>query len=392
MMRTGSCQRIVFRRLWPVAALLMLCAIPDSAYTQADFFSYKGYVKQLGSLSVNDQLTKSEYNNIIQLRLETTWRLASGWRVQADARNRYFTGHTVRNFPGYGDLLESDPGYFNLSHNFVDSHNMILNTMVDRLHLSYVNGPWEMHVGRQRLNWGKSMVWNPNDLFNAYAYLDFDYEERPGTDAVNVQYNWSFASSLEVGVKIADDFDESVIAAMYRGNIGTYDIQLLAGKYLERFVMGAGWSGYVKGAGFKGEVSYFTPKEDISGSFSASLGSDYMFSNGIFGSVELLYNGGWKRGLNPLESISQPPSASNLFISDTGYFLNASATPHPLMNIGFGLMGSFTRSIVVVIPQFGYSLAENLDFLVLVQTFRGTVFDEQTDMPNVLFARFKWSF
>lgn len=31
------------------------------------------------------------------------------------------------------------------------------------------------------------MAWNPNDWFNTYNYFDFDYEERPGTDAIRVR-------------------------------------------------------------------------------------------------------------------------------------------------------------------------------------------------------------
>jgi hypothetical protein len=94
-----------------------------------------------------------------------------------------------------------------------------MHSNIDRMHLSYINGPWEVHAGRQRVNWGRTFVWNPNDLFNNYAFLDFDYEERPGVDALTAQYNWDYASSLEVGIRLGDNWDESVLASMGSGKL-----------------------------------------------------------------------------------------------------------------------------------------------------------------------------
>ncbi len=375
-----------------ILMLLLTIGVQIVAQGQSPKFTYKGYVKELGGLSFNDNLSTARFDNIIHNRIETTWRLNNQFRFQLDARNRIFTGYTVSNVPNFGNFLSNDPGFVDLSENWVDNSFLIFNSHIDRLHASYISGAWEAHIGRQRINWGKTMVWNPNDLFNAYAYLDFDYEERPGTDAINIQYNWSFASSVEVGYKVANNANESVFAAMYRGNLGTYDVQFLAGRYQERFTLGTGWSGYIKNAGFKGELSYFFAGDGQDASLSASLGSDYMFASGVFGSVEVLYNGGHQRNLNTAAAIAQPPSASNLFVSDTGYFLNAVTSAHPLVNFGVGVMGSFTQELIVLIPQTSISLAENVDLLVLMQTLHGSAFAQTIDTPNVVYSRLKWSF
>lgn len=239
------------------------------------------------------------------------------------------------------------------------------------------------------------MVWNSNDLFNAYAYLDFDYEERPGTDALYVSYSWSYASSVEAGYRIGKSLDESVIAGMLRGSLGEYDVQLIAGNYLDQLTLGLGWSGYVKSAGFKGEASYFHPREnffDESGHITATLGGDYMFSNGIYTTAELLYNGGWNRSGNPLGQLTRPPSASDLFIAETGYFANAAFQIDPLTSITGGVMGSFDRKMVILIPQFTRSITENIDLLILAQLLKGSVFSNLIETPNVFFFRVKWSY
>ena len=351
-------------------------------------FQYKGYLKELGILSVSNDLGTVRFDNIVHHRLETVWHFGDAFSMRADVRNRWISGYTARNMPGYGGLIGTDPGFLELSHNWIDRRGHILNSSIDRLHGSLEGEKWEVHLGRQRMNWGKSMVWNPNDLFNTYSWLDFDYEERPGTDAVRVQHNWGFASSAEIGYRIARDADQTVMAGMWRGNRGTYDLQGIAGYYGGDWVIGGGWSGYIESSGFKGEASLFLPD----GTLTASVGGDHMLDNGVYVTGELLYNGGFDDHPGSEASLFRPPSADNLFIAKTGYFLNASGSPHPLVSVGVGLMGSFTRSVHIMIPQASYSVAENVDVLLLAQLLRGRSLQEFTDTPNGIYLRLKWSY
>jgi hypothetical protein len=369
---------------------MILLLLSESVHAQVLDYSNRGYLKQLSNISLNDNTNEVNYDNIIQFRIENTIQIAPFFRLNADLRARYFTGHTVRNMPIYGEMLDVDNGYIDLNRNLIQSHNMILNTMIDRMHLNYTMNDWEITLGRQRLNWGKTTVWNPNDLFNTYSFLDFDYEERPGTDALHLLYSWGFASSLELGVKLVDTFSNNVIAAMYRSNFKTFDFQLIIGKYEERYTLGGGWSGYLGNAGFKGEISYFMPLKTSGYTFISSVGADYMFSNGIFGSAELLFNSTDDEGRDLL--LLETPSATNIFISDTGYFLNFSRTPNPLSNFSLGVLGSFTDRIMILIPQAGFSLSEEIDLLVLMQSYRGGWFDARIATKNLLYLRFKWSF
>lgn len=358
---------------------------------QSASFTYKGYLKSLGQLSHDDSFSDLRYDHILHNRFETVWRISRSFRIQADARSRLFAGYSVQNLPLFGDFIARDAGYVDMNFNWIDNNRFVLNTHIDRLHASYVDGPFEVHLGRQRINWGKTLVWNPNDLFNAYAFLDFDYEERPGTDAFNVQYHWSYASSLELGVRFGQNEMERVYAAMYRGNIGTYDFQVVAGLYQESFVAGGGWAGYIGNAGFKGELSYFF-MDEAKNTLSMSIGADYMFSNGVFGTFEFLYNGGYNDFIDPALSLSSQPTASNLFISDTAVYLNVSGSVTPLINVSAGILTSPTKSIFIVIPQVSWSVAENLDILFLAQNLRGNVFDNVTNLNNYWFLRLKWSF
>ena len=84
--------------------------------------------------------------------------------------------------------------------------SVVFNTTIDRVFLEYNKNDWEVRVGRQRINWGINLAWNPNDVFNAYSFFDFDYEERPGSDAIRIRKYTGIASSVELAANITDDF------------------------------------------------------------------------------------------------------------------------------------------------------------------------------------------
>ncbi len=384
-MKSINSNRIIF-------GLVMLISTSNLI---AQPIQFRGYVKELGSLSISDDITTINYDNILHNRIESTWDVSEAFELKVDFRNRILSGYSVRNTPFFADFLDDDPGYADLSWTPFESDDHILHSTIDRAQITYFNGPFEATFGRQRINWGQTFVWSPNDLFNAYAYLDFDYEERPGTDAFSAQYAWGFASSMNVGYRFGDSIDESVFAIMYRDNLNEYDIQILAGSYFDQLMVGTGWSGYVNDAGFKGEISYFHPKSSSTkenGTLTATAGFDYMLPNAVYLTGELLYNGGFDDSENALAQISQPPTADNLFISETGFYLNGSFSVSPLTSISFSTLGSFDESILIFIPQLSYSISENTDFLILSQILRGNNLTSLTETPNVLFFRLKWSF
>lgn len=65
---------------------------------------------------------------------------------------------------------------------------------------------------------------------------------------------------------------------------------------------------------------------------------------------------------------------------------------HPLVSANIGVLGSFTRSVHILIPQISYSVSENVDALLLAQVLRGGALQAATDTPNALFLRIKWSY
>ncbi|MDZ7771289.1 MAG: hypothetical protein U5K31_00855 [Balneolaceae bacterium] len=354
-----------------------------------------GYLKELAHISTDNAFKRFRYDNILHHRLESSWSISRALTVQADMRTRLLTGYSIRHGAGLKEYYEHDSGYADLSWVWHSGEQTLIHSNIDRLHLSWFSGDLEVHAGRQRINWGRTYIWNPNDLFNNYAFLDFDYEERPGVDALSAQYNWSYAAGVEGAWRMGRDLEGSVLAGMVRESWGSYDVQFLGGYYRRQIVVGAGWAGYLGQAGMKGEVSWFHPEDELletAGHLTATVGVDYMLPFGIYLQGEVLYNGGYRRTGEPLARLVRPPTADNLFIARSGWFLNASYQLHPLISSSLGVMGSFDRPLAVIIPQASYSLGENLDLMVLAQLLKGRLFRASLDTQNLFFLRLKYSY
>ena len=108
-------------------------------------------------------------------------------------------------YPFYHDAVVRDEGYADMTWSLANDTSYFAYTTLDRAYVQYTKGNFSTTIGRQRINWGISPVWNPNDLFNAFQYLDFDYEERPGADAARLEYYVGEASSVEAAFKLAEN-------------------------------------------------------------------------------------------------------------------------------------------------------------------------------------------
>lgn len=147
-----------------------------------------GYIKNLQEFSFVDRLEQLQWTTFLHNRLNFKYIPSNSITARLEVRNRVFYGDNVKNITGFSDYISQDNGIVDLSWNIIDNKDLLFNTTIDRALINYTKGDWDITVGRQRVNWGMNLVWNPNDIFNTYNYLDFDYEERPGSDAIRIQY------------------------------------------------------------------------------------------------------------------------------------------------------------------------------------------------------------
>ena len=393
----------------------LLFLLPWLASAQDDEprkYDVGGYVKYLHSATFADLPVPGTppgfsyfplTNNFFHHRLNLFYYPKPAWTVSVQMRNRLFWGEQVKLDPTFGQQIDQYPGLLDLSVRWVDNENLLLHSIFDRAYLKYSQDKWDITLGRQRINWGVTTIWNPNDLFNALNFLDFDYEERPGNDALRIQYFPGILSRAEIAIA-PGRYDSTWIAAgLYRFNAKGYDVQVLGGYYNGDLAVGGGWEGSIGAAGFKGEGTYFTPLEglspDTSATFSGALSADYMLSNGLYLSGGLLYNqrggevaNGQTASLFTGTLNAQPLSPKNLFPAEWTFSLTASGQPHPLVSLNGTVLYSPQDHLTVAVPTVSYSIKENWALDLVGQVFLSEVQEDFQHVASSVFFRLKWSY
>jgi len=211
-------------------------------------------------------------------------------RIHSGIRTLLNYGEIIESSNAYADMLKTDDGFVNMTKMWASGKSYTLHTNIDRAFIEYSNGDFQTTIGRQRINWGIGLVWNPNDIFNTFSYFDFDYEERPGSDAINIQYYTNMISSVQLVSQL--DYNNNLkIAGKYKFNVSNYDIQLIGGYHNKEVIFGTGWAGSIKDAGFRGEISYFSSQKDtINNALIATIDADYLFKNQLYLHAAFLYN------------------------------------------------------------------------------------------------------
>jgi hypothetical protein len=382
------------RYLSIIFTLILVTECPGFSQEKQKFLTLNGYISTLQSVMFDSLSGPFINDNLIHNRLNLKGYINDHLTFAAEFRNRLFTGDMVKSGPEYSESIGSDQGLADLSWNIMNKQSFFLNTTIDRLWFDLNYGKMQARIGRQRINWGQTLVWNPNDIFNTYSYFDFDYVERPGSDAIRLQYYPDFSSALEIAVK-ADYQDNITAATLYRFNKWGYDLQFLAGYFnSEDIVAGAGWSGALSSISFRGEASWFQQADkftDSTGTGIFTIGFDKVFRNNSMAQIQLMYCN------NPadLENFGSlyygTLSTKELAFSRFSSFGLFSYPVTPLLNLSVSAMWFPDLNGFFAGPSLDLSIAENVNFSLFWQHFESKMTDNNKTI-NLGFLRVKYSF
>lgn len=383
----------------PVALIMMAAVNPGLSQktdtTKTSHIHWSGYIKHMHSSIYQPATASLLLDGLFQHRLNFT---ASGpdspWLLHAGLRTRMFYGNYFELTPDQGkNIHDENNDHLPLSINVINRERLLLNSYLDRFYLQWTRKDWEVRLGRQRINWGISNFWNPNDLFNTFDFTDFDYDERPGSDAVRVTWYSGPVSRLEGAMKIADDWDSAIAALLYRWNSGSFDYQIIAGKYQKNITLGGGWSGYLGNVGFKGEFMHFNAyNSKETSAFNATAGLDYAFKNKVFTGIGYLFNEAGSTGQGTY-LFAFKLSARNLYPYRHAVYTSINYGFAPLLNGGVSLVYSPAESKPFFIsPTLSYNMAQNWDLDLISQIFVTDTPPGSLDL-NIysFFLRVKWS-
>ena len=359
--------------------VLFFITVTSFLYSQDDNkkWALYGYTSFMNTNSF-DTISKAwMIDNQLHNRTNFDYFFNDNFSFTAQLRTRFIYGNSVLLIPNYADMIEAETGYMNLNKNLVSKKNFLLNMNLDRVLVKYTGGNWDISIGRQRINWGRTLVWNPNDIFNTYSYFDFDYEEKPGSDAIRIQYYTGAASSIELAASVNHE-ERMTAAAKLLVNKWNYDWQFILGEMEQRdYIAGFGWAGAIKSLSFRGEATYFMPIDGgdslREASLSATASLDYTFGNSLNIMMQVLYS---KVTVdNPISNFSTFYStnlnAKYLSFTPWNMFVSARYPITPLLNVSLAGMYYPKMKSIFFNPSIDYSLSDNLEFSFVYQYFKG---------------------
>ena len=356
----------------------------------------KGYIQGMEMLWINNGEVQSM--STLSNRLDFEAYMGNRFSAQLSMRNILNFGEMPKlYYPFMADAAITDQGRMDMTYSLASDSSYFAYSQFDRAFIKYTEGNLEISVGRQRINWGINMVWTPNDIFNSFNYLDFDYAERAGSDAVLLQYYTGPASSIQFAYKL-DHLNRATYALMYKFNTLNYDFQIMSGKLDRDLVIGGGWSGQIGSAGFLGEATYFHSNKELPEDYHnlvASMSLNYTFTPNIFIQVSVLYNShgtNENAGRGNFIGGNRPISAKDFTLAKWALFSQVSFPLSPLINVDFsGIINPGDKSSYIG-PSFNISIAENFDLMIISQIFMGSKGSEYGDYGSMFFIRLRWSF
>ena len=381
----------MIRRL--LAALVLAAPLLRAQSTGTEI---GGYVKYLFSRTEAPSVPVS-YDHLLHARLNTTWYPWEQLSGVLDLRARAFYGDMVSNTPHFADNLKGDAGFGTLGSVLWTGEKTVGYAEIDRLYLNWSPDRWQFTVGRQRIAWGTNLVWNPIDLFNPLSVLDFDYEERPATDAVRLQYYTGVVSKIEAAVKPGSASSPAIAAGQLTLNAWDYDFHFLGGTKKDHWFGGTGWAGDILGGGFRGEVLVSQiPREALLPGghglmVSSAFSGDYTFPSSFYIHTEMLYN---TEGVTRDAAAARPRATALGLLSPARWsiYQEFSYDVSPLVRGSvFALINPLDGSYVAV-PYATWSAATNLDIMFLVLAFSGAPETEFGGGGTAAFVRGKFSF
>ena len=365
---------------------------PEEQDSLARRIEITGYLKGLSTTDFAPKFRNPESFFLIHNRLKLRYRPTPSLSLNLDMRNRLYLGEGVLRHPArFSDF--SYPGeYMSIRSSWMHGPRAVGYSNIDRLWGEYRSSQWHVRLGRQRINWGICTVWNPNDLFNTFNFLDVDYEERPASDGILVGRTFGATSSLEGAAAITRS-REWISAARYYHNVRETDLYLLAGWYLNQPTAGVGWSGYWKEFGWKGEVQYFIPFDEVKGIFNLDFELDRIFPNNWYGAAGLLFNQSGvirNMGLLDMRTLSISPRLLMPSRWNTLVLINKEFTP--LVSGVVNLIWSPGTDLIFFLPGLKVNLTRETDLDIIGQSFLIGDGTRVREMGHRLMVRIKWNF
>lgn len=166
--------------------------------------------------------------------------------------------------------------------------------VVDRAALRLHGDRHSVGVGRQPVDWGSGRLWQPLNVFGAFAPTDLDTEYKPGIDAAVAEWFPTPFSSLTGAFVLSrrdGETNDNSAALRYRSLVGEEsELTLLAGRVIGSNVIGGAFESAVGGTGWRVEAARYSLGHKDEDAWFAVAGIDRRFEDGTTVVAELHHN------------------------------------------------------------------------------------------------------
>ncbi|MDP2236282.1 MAG: hypothetical protein Q8J88_07605 [Bacteroidales bacterium] len=163
-------------------------------------YEFSGYASGLHSYGYENFYEEYSYLNKLNFRLNTLYSPMKNLKLNLSIHSRLYQGTWIAKIPDFNAILNPSGDFFPLSTTFNPHDSLYLQIRADRFNFSYSYDKLDITVGRQRINWSRTFIWNVNDLFNNNTFADLDDPEKHSSDAFRLSYYPSATSMLETAI------------------------------------------------------------------------------------------------------------------------------------------------------------------------------------------------
>lgn len=381
--------------VWPV--MFCFCFVSRLSAQDSTSVNFTGYVKDLQTYWFVDNPDSILTTNFIHNRINLSIEKGKHFFFNLGMRNLIYIGDQVKYVPQFEKFVVRENGFLNLTTELVSKNSLLVISTFDRLNAGWNFKNGSISIGRQRINWGINPAWNPNDIFNTYNFLNFDYTERPGTDAIRLSVTTKNQSNFDIAIAPSKNDSSWIGAVKYGFNKWGYDFQFIGGNYKMDVVTGLGFAGNIKQAGLKTEVSYFRPRDNFFaeyGDISISSGIDYGFSNGWYVNGSFLYNSAAPDQLYSVRQLTGFQLTPKVIMPmKMNFMIQTAKTFSPLFSGNFAVVYSPKINLLILLPTLSYSIASNWDLDLIIQSYFADNFNENfKTLGNTVNFRIRWSY
>ncbi len=368
--------------LKPIRHLLLIACIQflSVGYLQSqNKWSINGYISEAPFYYWNQE-DAAYFNNLILNQINVQHELASSLHLNLSLRNQLHIGGHIKHNPIYKYIIDNDPGLIDLSSNLTSGKSSVLNSKIDRVNLSFKNERWAFNLGRHRVDWSVTQIWNPIDIFNIYSYFDFEYPEKPAMDGISSAINISKTAQLKGALKFNQN-GLTTSALALAGKYQNYKYQLMLGNILENeFIIGLSGAYSSTSTNIYGEIAYFpqSPGEK-NDHIIISTGFSHLWKNHSL-KFEYLFTDYLNRIINSNSSLIQNQiSIKNISIADHNFYASYNNTINKKLKLGIDIM-SFGVPLLdsyFICPNLTLNLSSRFSFTSYMQFFNQDLTQER---------------